>query len=123
MAAGWPTHADVLGIVRLQEPTADDAVVESARLAAEHYVVGRIDPGLWPKDAGGNPIIPPDGSSAPNALWDPVYEATLLLAARLYRRRDSLDGTIGWGDTGVVRVGLKDPDVEALLAGYMAIVV
>jgi hypothetical protein len=111
MATGWPSHDDVLGILRLQEPSADDAVVESARLAALNYVVGRIDQNI------SGPI---DGSVP---LPDALYEAVLLLSARLYRRRDSLDGTIGWGDMGVVRVGLKDPDVEALLAQYEAVVV
>jgi hypothetical protein len=113
MATSWPTHADVLGILRLQEPTDDDAVVESARLAALNYVIGRVDPAIWGD-------VPPIQVTP---LYDDIYEAALLLAARLYRRRDSLDGTIGWGDMGVVRVGLKDPDVEALLAGHMAVVV
>ena len=33
---------------------------------------------------------------------------------RLYRRRDSTDGTIGFGDAGVMRIGRTDPDIEAL---------
>jgi hypothetical protein len=99
-----------LGILRLQDATPDDAFVESARLAALNYVVGRID----------QTISGPIDGSVP--LPDALYEAALLLASRLYRRRDSLDGTIGWGDMGVVRVGLKDPDVEALLAQYEALV-
>jgi hypothetical protein len=110
MAAGWPTHEDVLGILRLQEPTTDDALVESARLAAIDWCVGQIDQKL----SG-----PLDGSVPIPAA---IYEGALLLAARLYRRRDSLDGTIGWGDMGVVRVGLKDPDVVALLGRYLAVV-
>jgi hypothetical protein len=113
MATGWPTHDDVCVILRLQDPSTDDAVVESARLAAINYVIGRVDPAIW----GG---VPPLEVSP---LYDDIYEAALLLASRLYRRRDSLDGTIGWGDMGVVRVGLKDPDVEALLAGHMAVVI
>ena len=43
-------------------------------------------------------------------------------AGRLYRRRDSVDGTIGWGDMGVVRVGPKDPDIETLIAPYLNVV-
>jgi hypothetical protein len=38
----------------------------------------------------------------------------LIHAARLYRRRDTIDGTIGFGDVGVVRVGRYDADVESL---------
>ena len=43
-------------------------------------------------------------------------------AARLYRRRDSVDGTVGWGDMGVVRIGPKDPDIETMIAPYLAVV-
>jgi hypothetical protein len=35
-------------------------------------------------------------------------------AARLYRRRDTVDGTIGFGELGAVRVGRVDPDIESL---------
>ena len=45
-----------------------------------------------------------------------MFQAALFHAARLYRRRDSLDGTIGFGDMGLVRVGRVDPDIEALYA-------
>ncbi|HEY1444809.1 MAG TPA: hypothetical protein VGF51_07910 [Acidimicrobiales bacterium] len=113
MATGWPTQDDVCAILRLQEPSVDATVVESARLAAINYVIGRVDPGIW----GGLPPL------TNTAVPDGLYEAALLLASRWYRRRDSLDGTIGWGDMGVVRVGLKDPDVEALIGGYMAVVI
>jgi hypothetical protein len=122
MATGWPTHDDVCKILRLQDPSDDDDVVESARLAAIAYCVGRIDRTLWPVDVNGDPVIPPPSDTS-TPLWDPVFEAVLLLSARFYRRRDSLDGTIGWGDMGVIRVGVKDNDVEALLAGYMPVVV
>jgi hypothetical protein len=110
LATDWPTHDDVCVILRLQEPSADDAVVESARLAALDYVIGRVDQSISGPLDGSGPI--PDG----------LYEAMLLYAARFYRRRDSLDGTIGWGDMGVIRVGIKDNDAEALLARYAAIV-
>lgn len=50
----------------------------------------------------------------------PVKKATLIQAARLYKRRDSAEGVMaGFGDFGPVRVGVRlDPDVEALLAPY-----
>jgi hypothetical protein len=108
----WPTHDDVCAILRLQDPSTDDAVVESARLAAIDYVTNRVDP----------IYIERDETNAVTFVSDSLYEAVLLLASRLYRRRDSVDGTIGWGDMGVVRVGLKDPDVEALLAPNLALV-
>jgi hypothetical protein len=47
-----------------------------------------------------------------------VYEACLLKAAALYKRRDSVQGVAGFGDFGVVRIGRSDPDVIDLLGPY-----
>jgi hypothetical protein len=60
------------------------------------------------------------------ALWGwpavpvDVKEATLIMAARLYKRRDSPEGVLGgFADFGPVRVGTRvDPDVEQLLFPY-----
>lgn len=43
--------------------------------------------------------------------------AALILAARLWKRRDSPLGLLGGGEFGAVRLGFKDPDVELLLVG------
>jgi hypothetical protein len=48
-----------------------------------------------------------------------VYEATLLQAMRLFRRKDSPEGVAGSADWGLVRVPNLDPDVKALL-GYLS---
>jgi len=50
------------------------------------------------------------------AVPSEVALATQLLAARLYRRKDSPQGVIGSADWGAVRVSRVDPDVEALIA-------
>jgi hypothetical protein len=113
--AEWPTHEEVLAILRLADGSSDDAIVESARLAAIDYCIGRIDPALVGWASTDDPATSP--------VPDAVHEAALILASRFYRRRDSLDGTIGWGEMGVVRVGLSDPDVVALLGRYLAVVV
>jgi hypothetical protein len=49
-----------------------------------------------------------------------VKRATLIQAARLYKRRDSPEGVLGGGlDFPAIRVGTRiDPDVEMLLAPY-----
>ena len=49
-----------------------------------------------------------------------IKQATLIMAARLYKRRDSPEGVLGGlGDFGPVRVGSRlDPDVEMLLDPY-----
>lgn len=48
-----------------------------------------------------------------------VGEATLLQAARLYRRKDSPEGVLGSAEWGVMRVSRADPDVQALLTDYV----
>jgi hypothetical protein len=101
MAAGWPKLADVRTLLRLQPDPTEDAVIDTARSAAISYGVARV-----------NAAFPSDATYVP----DECFEAALLDAARIYRRRDSLDGTIVWGDAGAIRVGRADPDVERLYA-------
>jgi hypothetical protein len=113
--AEWPTHEEVCALLRMPVDSSDDALIEAARLAAIDYCIGRIDRTLVGWDDTTDP------ASAP--VPDAVHEAAALLSARFYRRRDSLDGTIGWGEMGVVRVGLSDPDVVALLGRYLAVVI
>lgn len=48
-----------------------------------------------------------------------VDKAALLLASRLYRRKDSPEGVIGSAEWGAIRVSNIDPDVRALLSSYM----
>lgn len=50
---------------------------------------------------------------------DEVQLATLLLSARLYRRKDSPQGVISSADWGSVRVSRVDPDVEQLLSDFI----
>jgi hypothetical protein len=47
-----------------------------------------------------------------------VSEATLILAQRLYSRKDSPTGVAGFGDYGVVRITAADADVARLLDPY-----
>jgi hypothetical protein len=48
-----------------------------------------------------------------------VQEAVLLLASRLYKRRQSPEGVAGWEDMGAVRVTSRDPDIERLIEQYV----
>lgn len=52
------------------------------------------------------------------AVPDPVVQAALLQAARLFKRSDSPDGVRGVADWGLIRVSRVDPDVAALLSNY-----
>lgn len=71
-------------------------------------------------------ILAGDLESATAWVYDRVYvemqtdaevqEAILLIAARLYKRRQSPDGLAGWTADGIVaRIGTADPDVRRLL--------
>ena len=44
-----------------------------------------------------------------------VVEAILLLASRLYARRNTPEGVAGWPELGVVTVAENDPDLLSLL--------
>jgi hypothetical protein len=108
MAANWPQLADVKALLRVED-TSDDGLIGTNLAAAIGWVTSRCDP-QWTDHL------------QPTFLPDELFTVAQLEAARLTRRRDSVDGTIGWGDMGVVRVGPKDPDIETLIAPYLAIV-
>ena len=50
-----------------------------------------------------------------------VKQATVLLAARIFKRNDSPGGVMGFGDLGVIRVGRMDPDIDRLIAPFKKI--
>ena len=96
----WPAVADIRLELQLPAGNADvDTVIGWARAAAIDYGVRRL-----------NNVYPANTTSLPPA----AFEACLIHACRLYRRRDSIDGTLGFGDAGIVRVGRFDADIESL---------
>lgn len=48
-------------------------------------------------------------------LHPDVQEAIILLASRLYKRRQSPEGVAGWNEMGIVRIMRTDPDISTLL--------
>lgn len=50
---------------------------------------------------------------------DPITEASLIQAARLFRRKDSPEGVTGSSEWGVVRLSRRDPDVWNLIEPYI----
>ena len=52
------------------------------------------------------------------AVPDPIEQATLMMASRLYGRKASPMGVIGVGDFGPVRISRSDPDIAHLLMDY-----
>ena len=117
--ASWPALKEVRSFLRLQVDADQDAVIQTALAAAVGagvkrlgFVVTVVDNGDGTFGRVYTPRYPDDTTELPDAS----HEACLIHAARLYRRRDTVDGTIGFGDMGVVRVGRFDADVEALYA-------
>jgi Phage gp6-like head-tail connector protein len=100
--AEWPKLAEVRQWLRLQPNPDDDALISSALAAA-------IDYGNRRTDYKYDPATVPVGG-VPEA----VHEACLIHAGRLYKRRDSIDGALGWGDSGFIRIGRSDPDAVGL---------
>lgn len=79
--------------------TSDDGVLSQCLTAATAWIRDRI---------------------LPSDLDHPeVTQATLLLAARLYKRRLSPEGVAGWSDLGVIRVVARDPDIERLIEQHI----
>lgn len=111
----WPSLPEVRRMLRLQPDSNEDLVIQSALDAAIEYGVARM---------GNDQIVNPDGSITEVPSYPPTatdvparaYEACLLHAARLYRRRDSIDGALGFSDTGLIRVGRSDPDIDGMYA-------
>jgi hypothetical protein len=115
--AVWPTLKEVRSLLRLQPDPTEDGVIQTALSAAVDYGQRRMGSQLVDNGDGTfgpalEPIYPGDTTTLPDA----AHEACLFHAARLYRRRDSIDGTLGFADTGLIRVGRYDPDKDDLYA-------
>jgi hypothetical protein len=114
MAAAWPVVADVKDWLRLQgEDTTDDAVVGNCLAAAIDWVTNRV----------GTKYTDPADPAYVGELPDQLFQAAIMRAGRVARRRDSVDGTVGWGDMGVIKIGTRDPDIESDITPYTVIVV
>lgn len=81
------------------ESTQNDGVLGMCLQAATAWVNDRIYPG--------------------SRETSEVAQATLLLAARLYKRRNSPEGVANWDDLGSIRILARDPDIERLLEQHI----
>lgn len=62
-----------------------------------------------------------EGTFGFSAVPIAIKQATVLLAARIFKRNDSPGGVMGFGDIGIVRISRFDPDIERLIAPYRKI--
>jgi len=53
------------------------------------------------------------------AVPDDIHEAALILASRLYKRKDSPEGIIGSAEWGVRNLSRRDPDVWNLIEPFI----
>ena len=103
-APDWPALAEVKDQLRIRESdTTDDRIILACRDAATAHVLERCGQPDW-----GDGDVPPD-----------VRRAAVMLAGRLVKRRDSLDGSIGMPDLGTVRIYGRDFDIERLLVPHL----
>jgi len=119
--AAWPALKEVRTLLRMQPDATEDGVIQTALAAAIDYGMARFGTVTVTNPDGSTtttPVYPTDTTDLP----DSAHQACLLHAARLYRRRDSLDGTLGFGDMGVVRVGRSDADIDALYSQHAPMV-
>jgi len=112
-APQWLDVADVKEQLRLAgADTADDALVTRCAAAVEPQVQ-RARPDLYPAPTPliAVPVYAPDAE---------VYQAAVMLAARLVRRRNSPGGVESFGES-VLFVSRYDPDIgRALHSGTWA---
>ena len=101
------TAEDVKVWLRLApDDTTDDQILADVVAAVNAWVAGtayvaELDPVTWPPAAG---------------LWPlDVTQGATMLAARMYRRRNTPGGIESLGDAGAVYVPRRDGDVDVLL--------
>lgn len=103
--AAWPAGAAVPATVDSlrawvgAQGSREDAVLGQVLDAAKHHVYGLIRDEF--------------------REHSDVQLAIHMLAARLYKRRQSPEGSAGFGDAGVVRIIARDPDIAALLQQHL----
>jgi len=125
---------DIRTITRIRTSEGGDGVYDTVWLEKDYqteplngYVSGiphpitrlrAIDDYLWPID-GGEALIEVQGDYGWPSVPTAIVQATVILAARIYKRNDSPLGVAGIGDMGVIRVGRLDPDVQTLIQPFM----
>jgi hypothetical protein len=107
---GWLDPADVIAWLRLNTPTPPDAaIVADVALAAEPQCEAARPEFAAPVDP---PTDPPSSTYTPDRE---VYMAAVMLAARLYQRRNSPGGIEGFGDMGAIYITRWDNEIDRAL--------
>ncbi|MET9301781.1 hypothetical protein ABZX66_20905 [Micromonospora aurantiaca] len=122
------------GLLLVDDIGATDGLVVENGWGSAWTVTTAFEAGPDNAVALGQPIT--ELSASPGAFWsgprvrvtarwgwpqvpDEIQMATLILANRLYLRKDSPEGIAGSSDWGGVRLSRWDPDVEALVGPFV----
>lgn len=130
---------DLVSITELATDEAGDGTFETTWAASDYQlqpvnqptgrpftsieaVAGRLFPVRWWPEGRGD-RVQVTGVWGWAAVPDAVYQATLIQAARVFKRKDAPEGVVGFDQFGTIRVSSRpDPDVEALLSPYRRVV-
>ena len=89
-------------------------------LADGRPVTGLLRPnGIWSWNISSTTRVGITAQFGWPAVPEEVVQATLIQAARLYRRKDSPEGVTGSAEWGVVRLSRRDPDVWNLIEQFV----
>lgn len=108
---GSYTTTLVVNVDYQNEPT--NALVQGEPIT----LIRSLDRG-FPVGANGRALIEVTARWGFPSLPDVIREATILLAARQFKRLDSPLGVAGFGDLGAIVVRRIDPDVAAMVAPF-----
>lgn len=118
----WPLYEDVSDWAHSEgfttgDGTSNTEALKNALSAARARISERTGLQVHPVGVDGevdyNEFLP-----IPAEVW----QACVIYAHRIYRRRMSADGTLGASAFGgAIRVGRMDPDIEALIANHLRI--
>lgn len=100
----WPRTSDVVEWGKYPPGHVDASVMHDALEAAKGHITSRCVP------------------FTSNQIPAPVRQAAVILAARLYRRRDTPEGASAFGGdagVGVIRHDIVDRDVEQLIRPWL----
>jgi hypothetical protein len=97
---------------------ADDWFAEADTVTG--MVTGIRSTGRFPRSSIGRRTVQVTARWGWPAVPGPVHRACLIWARRLYTRKDSPSGVLGFGDLGAVRLPAVDPDVRSLLDPFVA---
>jgi len=67
---------------------------------------------------GGEATVQVEGTFGWDAIPVQIQQATLILASRLFERRNSPLGVAGFGDLGAIRVSKIDADIDNLIGPF-----